>query len=142
MNLTLERARRIVEAALAEARSRNAKPLGVIVLDPGGYPIVYEREDKASLFRFDIARAKAMGALGMGADTREVAARAAANLPFFSSLAAITGQIALSPGGVLVRDAAGEVHGAVGVSGDMPDIDEACAHAGIVAAGFQHGGTR
>src|SRR5690242_20804993 len=102
MNLTLERARRIVEAALAEARSRNAKPLGVIVLDAGGYPIVYEREDKASLFRFDIARAKAMGALGMGADTREVAARASANLAFFSSLAAITGQIALSPGGVLV----------------------------------------
>jgi uncharacterized protein GlcG (DUF336 family) len=142
MSLTLERARRIVEAALAEARSRDAKPLGVIVLDAGGHPIAYEREDRASLFRFDIARAKAMGALGMGADTREIAARAAGNLPFFTSLAAVTGQIALSPGGVLVRDAGGDVVGAVGVSGDIPDIDEACAHAGIRAAGFQHGGTR
>jgi len=142
MSLTLERARRIVDAALAEARSRNARPLGVIVLDAGGHPIVYEREDRASLFRFDIARAKAMGALGMGADTREIATRAASNLPFFSSLAAVTGQIAFSPGGVLVRDASNEVLGAVGVSGDIPDIDEACAHAGITAAGFQHGGTR
>jgi len=43
---------------------------------------------------------------------------------------------------VLVRDASNEVLGAVGVSGDIPDIDEACAHAGITAAGFQHGGTR
>jgi uncharacterized protein GlcG (DUF336 family) len=142
MSLTLERSRAIVAAALAAARSRNAKPLGVIVLDAGGHPIVYEREDGASLFRFDIARGKAMGALGMGADSRDIAARAAGNLPFFASLAAVTGQIALSPGGVLVRDATGEVLGAVGVSGDMPDIDEACAHAGIVAAGFLHGGTR
>jgi uncharacterized protein GlcG (DUF336 family) len=40
------------------------------------------------------------------------------------------------PGGVLVRDAAGAVIGAVGISGDVSDKDEACAVAGIEAAGL------
>src|SRR5690242_17472571 len=109
----------IADAALAEARSRSAKPLAVIVLDAGGHPIVFKREDRASLFRFDIARAKAMGALGMGADTRDIAARAAGNPLFFTTVAVATGgNIALSPGGVLIRDVSGHTIGAVGISGD------------------------
>jgi uncharacterized protein GlcG (DUF336 family) len=138
--MKLEHACLIVNAALAEARRRAAKPLGVIVLDAGGHPVAYQREDSASLFRFDIARAKAMGALGMGADTREIAARAANNPAFFTSVAIATGgSLALSPGGVLVRDVAGQVIGAVGISGDTPDVDEACAMAGIAAAGLNNG---
>jgi len=141
MSLTLEAAQSILAGALAEARRAGAKPLGVIVLDAGGHPVAFAREDRASLFRFDIARAKAMGALGMGADTRDIAARAAGNPAFFTSVAIATGGgLALSPGGVLVRDAAGEVVGAVGVSGDAPDVDEACALAGIAAAGLHHSG--
>lgn len=140
MSMTLVQANTIVDAALAEARARHCKPMGVIVLDAGGHAVVYKRENHSSLFRFDIARAKALGTLGMGADTRELAARAASNLPFFLGLGAITdGAIALSAGGVMVRDAAGEIVGAVGVSGDTPDADEACAFAGITAAGLNHG---
>jgi len=37
-------------------------------------------------------------------------------------------------GGVLVRDAGGDILGAVGISGDTSDKDEACAVAGIAAA--------
>jgi uncharacterized protein GlcG (DUF336 family) len=40
------------------------------------------------------------------------------------------------PGGVLIRDQAGGLLGAVGVSGDTSDNDEAAAVAGIEAAGF------
>ena len=40
------------------------------------------------------------------------------------------------PGGVLVRDASGAIVGAVGVTGDTSDNDEAAAIAGIEAAGF------
>ena len=138
--MTLDQADRIVDGALAEARARNAKPLGVMALDAGGRPVVFKREDGASLFRFDIARAKAMGALGMGADTRDIAARAANNPAFFTSVAIATGgDLALSPGGVLVRGAGGELVGAVGISGDTPDVDEACAFAGVAAAGLEHG---
>ena len=41
------------------------------------------------------------------------------------------------PGGVLIRDGAGEVVGAVGISGDTSDNDEKCALAGIEAAGLK-----
>ena len=40
------------------------------------------------------------------------------------------------PGGVLIRDASGALIGAVGISGDVSDKDEACAVAGIEAAGL------
>ncbi|MFD1612339.1 heme-binding protein [Sphingomonas tabacisoli] len=139
--MKLDQASAMIDAALADARARNAKPLGVIVLDAGGHPVAFEREDGASLFRFDIARAKALGALGMGADTREIAARAASNPAFFTSVAVATGgSLALSAGGVLVRDGEGQVIGAVGISGDTSDVDEACALTGIAAAGLHHGG--
>ena len=141
MSLTLEMAQAMIAGARAEAARGGAKPLGIIVLDAGGHPIAFARDDKASLFRFDIARAKALGALGMGSDSREIAARAAANPAFFTSVAIATaGGLALSAGGVLVRDAAGTIIGAVGVSGDTPDVDETCALAGIGSAGLHHPG--
>lgn len=138
--LSLASAQAIVAGALVEARSRAARPLAAIVLDSGGHPIAFACEDGASLFRHDIARAKAMGALGMGDDTRLLAERAQGNAAFFHSLSAVVGgNIALSPGGVLVRDAAGAILGAVGISGDTGEIDELCALAGIAAAGLSRG---
>lgn len=133
--MTLALARAILDGALAYARAEGLQPLAVVVLDAGGHPVVMAREDGASLFRHDIARAKAMGALGMGADTRVLAERAQGNPTFFQSVAtAVGGAIAFSPGGVLVRDAAGAILGAVGISGDTGERDEACARAGIEGA--------
>ncbi|BBD00380.1 MULTISPECIES: GlcG/HbpS family heme-binding protein [Sphingobium] len=140
MSLTLHQARTIIDAALAKGRADGAQPLAVVVLDAGAHPVATMREDGASLFRFDIAKAKAAGALGMGADTRVLAARAASNPVFFQSVVAATGgRLALSPGGVLIRDVEGAVIGAVGISGDTGDCDEACAIAGILAAGLSQG---
>jgi len=140
MSLTLSQARAIIDAALDKARADSAQPLAIVVLDAGAHPVATVREDGASLFRFDIAKAKATGALGMGADTRVLAARAAANPVFFQSVVAATGgRLALSPGGVLIRDVEGTVMGAVGISGDTGDYDEACAIDGILAAGLSHG---
>lgn len=136
MSLTLLAAQTITEAALAEARARGAKPLAIIVLDAGGHPVAFAREDGATMFRHDIARAKAVGALGMGDDTRVIAERAKGNPAFFQSVTAVVGgNIAFSPGGVLIRDGAAVV-GAVGISGDTGDCDEECALAGLRAAGF------
>lgn len=140
MTLTLAQARTIIDTALAQPRGDNAPALAVVVLDAGAHPVAFAREDGASLFRFDIAKAKATGALGMGADTRVIAGRAANNPAFFQSVVAVTGgQLALSPGGVLIRELEGAVIGAVGISGDTGDCDEACAMAGILAAGLSHG---
>ncbi len=136
MTLTLAAAQTIANAALAEARARDAKPLALIVLDAGGHPVAFAREDGATMFRHDIARAKAVGALGMGDDTRVIAERAKGNPAFFQSVTAVVGgNIAFSPGGVLIRHD-GQVVGAVGVSGDTGDCDEECALVGLRAAGF------
>jgi uncharacterized protein GlcG (DUF336 family) len=137
--LTLALAQQVVAGTLAEARSRGAKPLAVMVLDAGGHPVAFAREDKATFYREKIAAAKAKGALGMGADTRVLAQRAAGNPAFFQAVAVtVGGEIAFSPGGVLLRTADGAVIGAVGVSGDTADCDEECARAGIGAAGLEN----
>ncbi len=135
--IRLDQAQRIVQEALAAAREDGLQPLAVIVVDSGGHPVAFAREDGASLFRHDIARAKAMGALGMGQDTRGLAEKAKGNPAFFQSVSvAVGGNIAFSPGGVLVRDDIGVIIGAVGISGDTGDNDEICVFAGLAAAGF------
>lgn len=140
MTISLVQADMLVSSALKAARDHAAKPLAVIVVDAGGHPVAFRREDGASLFRWDIARAKAVGALGMGCDTREIAARATGNPGFYTSVAiASGGQLAFSPGGVLVRNKDNVVIGAIGISGDTGDTDEACAIAAIASAGLLHG---
>ncbi len=135
--LTLEQAQSIVAGAIGAARQRGAQPLAIVVIDGGGHPIAFAREDGATIFRFDIARAKALGALGMGTDTRMLAERAKGNPLFFQSVSVATGGgIAFSPGGVVIRDARGIILGAVGISGDTGDCDEECALAGLHQAGF------
>ncbi|WP_315751686.1 MULTISPECIES: GlcG/HbpS family heme-binding protein [unclassified Bradyrhizobium] len=128
----------IIDAALREARAKNLAPLAVAVLDPGGHLIAYQREDGAGIVRFDIAFSKAFGSLGMGFGSRELSRRAG-NMPtFFTMLSATTGgRLVASPGGVLVLGPDRQVLGAVGISGDLGDNDEACAIAGIAAAGFR-----
>jgi uncharacterized protein GlcG (DUF336 family) len=54
---------------------------------------------------------------------------------FFAALNAMSdGRVVPAAGGVLIRDGGGAVLGAVGISGDVSDKDEACALAGIAAA--------
>ncbi len=135
--LKLGQAKAILDRALAEARQRGLAPVAVAVLDPGGHLVAFQREDGAGYSRFDIANGKAWGALGMGFGTRELAERAAKAPGFYSALAALSeGRMVPSPGGVLIVGSGGEVAGAVGISGDTGDNDEACAIAAIEAAGL------
>ncbi len=135
--LTLDQASTIVDQALAKGRELSLQPLTVVVLDAGGQLKAMKREDRSSLLRPEIAMGKAWGTLGMGFGGREFARRAAANPVFLQALmAASGGRIVPVPGGVLIRDAAGEIVGAVGISGDTSDKDEACAVHGIRAAGL------
>ena len=59
MSLSLAQARTIIDAALAQGRAEGAQPLAIVILDAGAHPVAMMREDGASLFRFDIAKAKA-----------------------------------------------------------------------------------
>jgi uncharacterized protein GlcG (DUF336 family) len=127
----------VADATLRHGRENGAAPLAVVVLDPGGHLVVVKRDDGAGILRVEIAFAKAYGALGMGMSSRDIGARAERQPAFFTSLAAVTGgRLAPAAGGVLVHDASGVLLGAVGVSGDVSDVDEQCALAGIEAAGL------
>jgi uncharacterized protein GlcG (DUF336 family) len=96
-----------------------------------------KREDRSSLLRPEIAGGKAWGVLGMGFGGREFARRAGANPVFLQALmAASGGRIVPVPGGVLIRDDAGDIIGSVGISGDTSDKDEICAVHGIGNAGL------
>lgn len=135
--LTLERANLIIEHALAKARSMKIPPVTVVVLDASGHVKAAQREDGASMFRFDVARGKAWAAVGMGAPSRTLAERAKGNPNFFVALAATAeGKFLPQTGAVLIRDRNDAVIGAAGASGGTGDEDEAiCAH-GVEAAGL------
>jgi uncharacterized protein GlcG (DUF336 family) len=135
--LTLEQASIIIDTALAAARRTGLKPLCIVVLDAGGHMLALKRDERASFARPQIATAKAAGCLGLGFGGRDMARRAQDRPAFYAALASILPQ-GLVPvaGGVLIRDAAGALLGAVGVTGDTSDNDEACAIAGIHAAGL------
>jgi len=136
-NLTHDQASRIIKGVLSSARGRDLAPIAVIVLDGGRHPIAFVREDGASSGRFDIAKGKANGALALGVGSRSIMRRAEEQAYFVASAtAALEGGLVPVPGGVLVKDDAGRVLGAVGVSGDASDNDEAAAIDGIQRAGL------
>jgi uncharacterized protein GlcG (DUF336 family) len=134
----LDEANTIIDAAVAKGRELDLGKLSVVVLDDGGHPIAMKREDGSEFLRPQIAHAKAWGALGMGLPSRLLRDRAE-NLPvFMTALTTISdGRLVALPGGVIIRDEAGSVLGAVGVSGDVSEPDEICAVAGVSAAGLQ-----
>ena len=138
--LTLELANRIATGAIAAARSMGIPPIAVVVLDASGHLKAMQREDGASMFRFDIATGKAWAAVGMGAASRVLAQRAKDNPNFFVALAA-TGQGRFLPqtGAVLIRDAAGTLLGSAGASGGTGDEDEAICAQGVRDAGLTPG---
>lgn len=135
--VTLEATQTILRETLAEGRRLGLAPLTVVVLDQAAQLKGMLREDGCNLLRPGIAQGKANAALALGFGGRELARRAQ-NMPaFMNALSDLTGGSAVPvPGGVLLRDAAGRILGAVGVSGDLSDKDEAAAVAGIKAAGL------
>jgi uncharacterized protein GlcG (DUF336 family) len=136
-SVTLAQASAIIDTALAQGREQDFMPLTVVVLDAGGHIVALKREDGSGILRFEIARGKAWGALGMGVPSRLLGERLADRPTFQAALSAASdGRFVAVPGGVLVRDGAGQIIGAVGISGDTSDKDEYCAIQGIHSAGL------
>jgi uncharacterized protein GlcG (DUF336 family) len=136
-DLTLDAAQAIVAATLKYAAEHRLNPLGVVVLDARGASRALAAQDGTSLKRTEVAHAKAYGAVSMGMGSRSLAKRAKDHPHFVTAVGQTLGG-AMIPvaGGVLIRDADGRLQGAVGVSGDTSDNDEAAAMAGIAAAGL------
>ena len=135
--LTLDQAQKIMHAALDEGTKRGLKPLSVLVLDARGALKAAASQDGTSLSRDKVAFGKAFGALSLGLGSRALNRRAEEQPYFISAVNGLLGGALVPvPGGVLIKDGAGALLGAVGISGDTSDNDEACAAAGIAAAGL------
>ena len=138
--LTLALAQQIITGALAQSKQSGYQPMGIAVLDESGNLKAFAREDGASMFRFEVAQAKAWGAVGMGVSSRVLFERAKGNPNFFVSLASTaSGRFLPQTGAVLIKDAEGRTIGAVGASGGTGDEDEAICIAGVTAAGLVAG---
>lgn len=136
--LSLENANAIIEAAFLESSKLSLQPMSIAILDAGGHLIAFQRQDKAAILRFDIAYAKAYGALGMGIGSRGLAIKAK-EIPdlIAGAVAASKGRLIAAPGGVLIVDAKNEIIGAAGASGDTSDNDERVVIVGIQSIGLQ-----
>src|SRR5579863_7435271 len=134
--LSLDVARKILDVALAKAVEKKLKPLVITILDARGAVKVTAAQDGTSLMRAEIAHGKAYGALAMGMGSRALFQRAQEQAYFISAVNTLAqGRMVPVPGGVLIQDG-GTLLGAIGISGDTSDNDEACAIAGIEAAGL------
>ena len=138
MAISLDQAKTMINETRAKGREMGLKPLSVVVLDAGGHVLAFEREDGAAPGRFGIAQGKAYGAVMLGMSGSAQKARAEQQAYFMAAVNGVYGgQVVPVPGGVLVRDAAGAVVGALGVTGDTSDNDAIAGQAGVEAAGLQ-----
>ncbi len=135
MTISLEQAQIIATASLVKARELALKPVSVVVLDPRATLVVVLSEDGVSTLRPRIAQGKANAAIAMGMGTRALMARAEQQAYFIQAVNGLAeGNFVPVPGGVLIRNETGALLGAVGISGDTSDNDEAAAVHGITAA--------
>lgn len=136
--VTLEQAECIIDAILARGRELNCRPLSVVVAEPGAIVKAFKKEDGSAMMRFEMAMGKAFAALALGRSSSLVRVRTEERPLFMKYLInASDGQIFPEGGGMLIRDARGEVIGAVGVTGDTQERDEELAAHGIRAVGLK-----
>ena len=136
--LTLAQANALIEAAFATGGELGLKPLTVAVLDPGGYLIAAQRQDTCSNVRVKLAQGKAAGALALGVPSRVVGKMAEERPHFIASVRDLgEGGMVPAAGGIIICDDADAVLGAIGVTGDTSDNDEACALAAIESVGLK-----
>ncbi len=137
MQISIDQAREIIRVAKEKGEEAGMKPLSVVVVDAGGHVIAFERGEGAPPGRFDIAHGKAYGAIMLGIGGTAQRDRAEAQSYFvLAANAAYGGRLIPVPGGILVRNGAGDVIGAVGVTGDTSENDLLAGAAGIEAVGL------
>jgi uncharacterized protein GlcG (DUF336 family) len=136
--LSLNEANKIIAGTFASAKKRKAYALAACVLDAGGRMKAFQKQDGASLMRFEIAYGKAFGALALNRSSRQVLQKFREKPYFMSDLHDLSdGPLFMEGGGQLIRDATGEIVGALGVTGDVNEVDDLCAIDGIHAGGYR-----
>jgi glc operon protein GlcG len=126
----------IVHGCVAHAMAKNQSH-AIAVVDTGGHVVAALRMDGNGSGIFDFALAKAQASAAWGFSTAQML-ESARGTPGFDRAP----QVVIVPGGVPVFSGDGKTRiGAVGVSGEAPADDAACAEAGVRAAGLRTGRT-
>ena len=135
--LTLAVAQKLLADTLAHCRANKFNPMAVVVLDADGGIRAAASEDNTTFMRWRVAYGKAYGAVAFGMPSRRINNMAAERPHFVNALNGLAdGNLVPVPGGVIIRNADKKIIGAIGVSGDTSDNDEAAALAAIAAAGL------
>jgi uncharacterized protein GlcG (DUF336 family) len=136
--LSLNEANTIIAKTFAAAKKHKCRPMSAIVLDAGGRVKAFQKEDGASMLRFEVCYGKAYASLALGRPSKLVLQKAQEKPQFMQSIENLADYpLFLEGGGQPIRDKTGEVVGAVGVTGDVNEMDDICAIAGIHAAGLR-----
>jgi uncharacterized protein GlcG (DUF336 family) len=136
--LSLDEANTIIRATFAAAKKHKCRPMSAIVLDAGGRVKAFQKQDNASMLRFEVCYGKAYGALALGRPSKLVLEKANEKPLFMQGIENLADYpLFLEGGGQLIRDKSGEVVAAIGVTGDANEMDDICAIAGIHAAGYR-----
>src|SRR5258708_9251927 len=136
--LSLDQANTIIAATFAAAKQERCRPMSAIVLDAGGRVKAFQKQDGASMLRFEVCYGKAYASLALGRPSKLVLQKANEKPLFMQSIENLADYpLFLEGGGQLIRDEAGEVMGAIGVTGDANEMDDICGIAGIHAVGLR-----
>lgn len=131
MNVTLEQAEAIIAAAKAKAIEINTL-MNIAVVDAGTNLVAFAHMDNAWLGSIDISQKKARTARYFNMPSGEIGKLSQPGGPLYNIEHSNGGLISF-PGGVLIKNAAGDILGAVGVSGDSVENDHTVAQAGADA---------
>ena len=138
MSIKLSQANRMIAAIIKRGIELDCRPISVVVVEPGCIVKAFQKEDGASMLRFEMAFGKAYAALALSRTSKLVRIRNEEKPAFMRYLMDVSGdRIFAEGGGMQIRDKNGEVIGAVGVTGDTEERDEELAIHGIHAAGLK-----
>jgi len=130
-DINLQQAQAAVEAAQAKSEQMGVN-MDIAVVDAGTNLKAFVRMDGAWLGSIDIAIKKACTARFFNMNTGEIGKLSQPGGPLFNIEHSNGGLISF-PGGVPIENSAGEVIGAIGVSGSSVEDDHAVAEAGAGA---------
>ncbi len=130
-DVTLEQAQRIVEGAKTKAKEQGTL-MDIAVVDAGGNLKAFVRMDGAFLGSVDISIKKARTARLFNMSSKELGDLAQPGKSLYGIEVTNDGLVIFG-GGELLKDKAGNIIGAVGVSGSSVENDMAVAKAGVAA---------
>ena len=131
MNITLEQAEKIIVAAKAKSIEIDTK-MNIAVVDAGANLVSFARMDGAWLGSLDISIKKAKTSRFFDMNTGVIGELSQPGAPLYNIEHSNNGLITF-PGGVPVKDANGNIIGAVGVSGSSVENDHTVAETGANA---------